>query len=670
VQERVRRTGVAIAGVALVAALVTTLGLTHANTAAAGGRLRATDLVLVAAFVSIPMVGVVLLWLRPRQPVARLIVAAGWLVTLSQLANGWAFYGLRTHPGSLPGATAAAWVATWAIVPGLGLGPFVLLLFPDGRIERRSLRAAARVAAVGLALVTVAQAVAPDTLDGGPAGVRAIPNPLGVKALRDAVGVVTGVGVLLVVALLVLAAADLVVRYRRAAGEERQQLRWVAAAGAILPVSAVVSLFFQGVGLDRLADVTFAGGQVALLLGLSTAIAVAVLRHRLYDLDLVLSRSLLYAALTGFVALGYVAVVAVVGVLLKGETGTVPSLVAAGVVALAFQPARTRLQRAADRLVRGTSGEPYAALAGLGARLADTLEPAAVPQILVNAVVRELRVPYAALESDGSVLASAGTPQDDCARLEVAHRGTLLATLVVGARPGRPPRAAEQRLLQDLARQAGAALHVTELTAEVQRAREQVVAGREEERRRLRRDLHDGVGPALAGLALQAGALRQQLDGDVPAVRRLEEGLAHALAEVRRAARDLRPQGLDELGLGEALCQLCAGFSVSGLEVRAEVPDALPPLSAATEVAVLRIAGEALSNVARHAQARHCYVRLVVAGRVVLDISDDGRGGVIEGLGLGLVSMRERAEEIGGSFVVEAAPGGGTLVRAVLGEVP
>jgi signal transduction histidine kinase len=650
----------------LLASAIATLGFARANQAAVDVEPNAAELALVVGFLSLPVMGVGLLWLRPGQPVARLLVASGLLMTVSQTANGWAFYALSSDPGSLPAGRAAAWFATWAVVPALGLGPFVLLVFPDGQVRRRWLRRYAGLAAVALVLITVAQAVAPDELDGGPAGLRPVANPLGVEALRGAVSVVTGISALVLVGLLVLAALDLVLRYRSASGDEKQQLRWVAAAAAILPVAGVVALFLQGIGQQPASDVVFSVGQLLMLFGLSTAIAVAVLRHRLYDLDVLVSRSLLYAALTGLVALGYIGVVALVGAVVRGAGGVTASLVAAGAVGLAFQPVHVRLRRAADRVVRGTSGEPYAALAGLGTRLAGAIDPAEVPQVLVDAVVRELRLPYAALLRGPLVLAEAGTPTSLVDEMEVTHQGEQLATLVVGARAGRATRPAERRLLRDLAQQAGATLRVTSLTAEVQRAREDLVAGREEERRRLRHELHDGVGPALAGLALQAGALRQQ--SDAPAVRRLEEGLAHALAEVRRTARDLRPQGLDELGLGGALHQLAQSFSSPALVVDLRLPEPFPVLPAATEVAVLRVAGEALSNVARHAGASRCDVVVDVGARVRVEVRDDGVGPAKAAEGIGLVSMRQRAEELGGSLRVEAAPGGGTVVTADLGR--
>jgi signal transduction histidine kinase len=666
VQQRMRRVCVAATGGVLVAAAVAALGLLRANAVAADDDLQGVDFVLAAAYLTLPLVGVGLLWMRPAQPVARLLVASGLLVVGSQLAQGWAVRGLRVDPGSLPGGEVAAWLATWAIVPGLGLGPFVLLLFPDGHVARQWVRRYAVLAAVALGLVTVAQAFAPDDLDGLPSGAAPIHNPLGVEGSEHVVSWVTGVGVACVVGLLVVASVDLVLRFRRAEGDERQQLRWMAAAGAVLPVAVVVALFLDGIGQERASEVAFTIGQVGLLRGLSVALAVAVLRHRLYDLDLVLSRSLLYGSLTLVMALGYVAVVALVGLVVSGSAGPLASLVAAGAVALAFQPARLRLQRAADRVVRGTSGEPYAALAGLGARLAETVEPTAIPEVLVTAVVRELRVPYAALVLDEEVLAERGVAGESLTRLDVVHQGARLATLVVGSRPGRPLRMTEHRLLRDLARQAGAALHVSALAAEVQHAREQAVVGREEERRRLRRELHDGVGPALAGLALQAGALRQRMDAPVAA--RLEAGLAQALEEVRRTARDLRPAGLDEVGLAECLRQLADRFAGPQLQLQLDLPEPMPPLPAATEVALVRIAGEALSNVARHAGARHCRLSLAVAPRVVLEVQDDGVGGARPGAGVGLSSMRERAEEIGGSLQVDSVPGGGTLGRAQLGD--
>jgi signal transduction histidine kinase len=224
--------------------------------------------------------------------------------------------------------------------------------------------------------------------------------------------------------------------------------------------------------------------------------------------------------------------------------------------------------------------------------------------------------------------------------------------------------------LTDFARQAGIAAHAVQLTDALQRSREQLVVAREEERRRIRRDLHDGLGPALASLAMQADSAREWTRAEPE---RTEAALAEitakaqdALQDIRRLVYDLRPPALDELGLVGALRQTAAN-SPNGLHIEIDVPQSLPPLSAAVEVAAYRIVQETLNNVARHAHAQHCTVRLCVHDTLCLEIDDDGIGlPSTPRAGVGLVSMRERAAELGGTCVIEAIPGGGTRVRARL----
>jgi signal transduction histidine kinase len=227
--------------------------------------------------------------------------------------------------------------------------------------------------------------------------------------------------------------------------------------------------------------------------------------------------------------------------------------------------------------------------------------------------------------------------------------------------------------LREATRPWRAAVHAVRLTTDLQHSRERLVAAREEERRRLRRDLHDGLGGQLAGLTVQAGALRRLIPRDPDAadelVVELREELRGAISDIRRLVYDLRPPALDDLGLLEALRQLAAryGSKDEPLRVVVEAPLELPDLPAAVEVAVYRIVQEALTNVARHAGAKTCIVRLVVNGDVILEIVDDGVGIPAEqSAGVGLSSMRERAAELGGSYVVEKAPKSGTRVLVSL----
>jgi signal transduction histidine kinase len=236
---------------------------------------------------------------------------------------------------------------------------------------------------------------------------------------------------------------------------------------------------------------------------------------------------------------------------------------------------------------------------------------------------------------------------------------------------------ADRRLLEDLARQAGVAAHAVRLTNDLQRSRERLVAAREEERRRLRRDLHDGLGAQLAGLNVQMGVLRRLIPSDPQAadelVVELRTELRSAIADIRRLVYDLRPPALDDLGLAAALRQLAERYSAeeAGLRVHVEVPAILPRLPAAVEVAAYRIFQEALTNVVRHARARTCAATLSVVEEVCLEITDDGIGlPPGHSAGVGLISMRERAEELGGNCAIEPIQEGGTrvIVRLPLPE--
>jgi signal transduction histidine kinase len=262
--------------------------------------------------------------------------------------------------------------------------------------------------------------------------------------------------------------------------------------------------------------------------------------------------------------------------------------------------------------------------------------------------------------------------------LPLVYQREEIGRLVLSPRaPGEGFSDADRSLLGDLARQAEVAVHAVRLTTDLQHSRERLVATREEERRRLRRDLHDGLGAQLAGLNVQAGTLRRLIPSDPDAadelVVELRDELRGAIADIRHLVYDLRPPALDDLGLVESLRQLAERYGAKdeSLRVSVEAPEDLPDLPAAVEVAVYRITQEALTNVARHARAHSCVVRLVVNDDVTLEIVDDGVGiPAGRSAGVGLSSMHERASELGGSCTVEPVPKGGTrvLVRLPLPE--
>jgi signal transduction histidine kinase len=322
----------------------------------------------------------------------------------------------------------------------------------------------------------------------------------------------------------------------------------------------------------------------------------------------------------------------------------------------------------------GERDDPYAVVSRLGRRLETTLAPEAVLPTVVETIAQALKLPYAAiLLKDGQdfrTASSYGSPRGEPETLPLVYQREEIGRLVLSPRsPGESFSDADRNLLEDLDRQAEVAVHAVRLTADLQHSRERLVATREEERRRLRRDLHDGLGAQLAGLNVQAGTLRRLIPSDPDAaeevVVELRDEIRSAIGDIRRLVYDLRPPALDDLGLVEALRQLAEryGSKDEPLSVLVEASEDIPDLPAAVEVAVYRITQEALTNVARHARARSCIVRLAVDGDVLLEIVDDGVGIPTErSAGVGLSSMHERASELGGSCVIQSVPKGGTQV--------
>ncbi|HET7479891.1 MAG TPA: GAF domain-containing sensor histidine kinase, partial [Rubrobacteraceae bacterium] len=325
-------------------------------------------------------------------------------------------------------------------------------------------------------------------------------------------------------------------------------------------------------------------------------------------------------------------------------------------------------------LMYGERDDPYAVISRLGERQETTDAPDEVLLVIVETIKEALRVPYVAIkprdDDAGGILAEVGEPIRETLRLPLTYQQAPVGELLIAPRAGSKGfSAADRRLLEDLARQAGVAVHSARLTRDLQRSREKLVTAREEERRRLRRDLHDGLGAQLAGPNIQTGVLRRLIPRDPAAAdelaAELKTELQSAIADIRLLVYDLRPPALDDLGLVATLTQLATRYGAEdrGLRVTVEAPDNLPNLPAAVEVAVYRIAQEALTNVVRHARARTCVVRLAVDGEVRFEVADDGAGVPEEhAAGVGLLSMRERAAELGGTCAVRPGPEGGTRV--------
>jgi signal transduction histidine kinase len=502
------------------------------------------------------------------------------------------------------------------------------------------------------------------------------------------------------------------VRYLAGNGQERQLSKTLILALTLSLAAALVlgvGLWLASSGpldlpgqtqdtLERLAFVVFP----LLFALLPLSLTAIVLRYRLWEIDLVINRSLVYGALTALVVALYVLVVGGLGVLL-GAQGGVPLAVATTVlVAILFQPLRAWLQRKVNRLMYGERDDPIAILTRLGRQLEATSAPEALLPAVTESVAQALRLPYVAIvvgegddrttlahypdrraswpESASAWPANRSPAADDAdlassaatVAFPLVRQGAAVGQLIVAPRtPGEGLSLADRRLLTSIAQRAGAAVETVQLTADLQRSRQRLVTAREEERRRLRRDLHDGLGPQLATLILQLDAARNLLDRDPQqAGRVLAEVKAQtqaAIGDIRRLVYELRPPVLDQLGLVGALYEQATRATSSNLDVRVAAPEDLPALPAAVEVAAYRIVSEALTNVVRHSHARRCTIWLCPDDALYVAVDDDGVG--ISGImraGVGMTSMRERAQELGGALRTERRPEGGTRVIARL----
>lgn len=522
----------------------------------------------------------------PGNRIGWLFGALGLGFGLTYVAGEYALRGLVVAPGSLPGALWLAWLQGWSFGLVFPAGfCLLLLLFPDGHLPAPGWRAVAWAAVVASGLLVAANVLTPHPLV-ATLGLVPLPadNP---TPLLDLPAAGTLRSLITLPNLLVLGAAGAAIpwRARRGSPTLRQQVKWMGYPIGLMLVGGLLMLLTGSLGWDAAAEASFWVLDVAALVGLPSAAAVAILRYHLYDIDLVINRTLVYGVLSLWVVGFYVLAVGYLGALFASQANLAVSLVGTGIVAVLFQPLRERLQHAVNRVLYGPSEEPRAMISRLDAELHESK--------------RSLRA-----------------------------------------------------------------------------ARLRLVTAREEERRRLRRDLHDGLGPELAGLAMRIGAAQHLLPTDPAAADRtlveLSGGLQTTIAHVRRLAYDLRPPALDDLGLSGALRAL-ADEHRRGLEVLVEAPAALPLLPAALELAAYRIAQEALTNVLRHAGAATCYIRLaVVDGTLRLEVLDDGRGFTSGArVGVGLLAMRERTAELDGELLVEPRPEGGVRVCASLplGEV-
>lgn len=601
---------------------------------------------------------------RPRHPLGWLLLAAGTASWGSFAGSSWVDW--LASDGRTNEALTRVIVHTatpgWIVYRGV----FVALLpsvVPDGWMTRRS-RVYAAVCAVVIAFTAAAHSRlwTPEYFRGQePVGTALLAEEL-LPWLHRAIWVCA-----------LFALVDLVVRFARWAPDVRRRYRWLVGLTLLLlwPATAEVTGdalggLFQHAALETVENWT--------TMALPVVLAVGILRHGLLDIRVIVRRITTYAALAAVAAAVYVAVVVVFGALSEDGLGAGP-VVATGLVAVVVVPAYAWVQRAVDRVVFGRRGEPYELVKELGARLELAPGGEQALQLVAETLREQLRLPYVSVEltvaGTAVVAAASGAATDAVERFALRHHGAELGALAVGRRTAAEPfRAAERELLVTFAGQVGVIAHDAALAEALRRSRAMLLETREQERLRIRRDLHDGLGATLASVSLGLGAAAERLNGSdaslVQLLRDLETELGVAVADIRRLVHDLRPPALDDLGLVAAVREHVRGLEAAG-DVHFEVtaPATPPPLPAAVELAAYRVALEAMTNVVRHANATTCWVRIQHDNALGVIVEDDGVGVADAAVpGVGMRSMHERVLELGGTLGLRRREPRGTAVVA------
>jgi len=657
------------------------------------------DLAFVGAFGAFPIIGYVLATRQPDNAIGWVMLGMGVFMGLPLASYG--VYAMNGGPGGrdlgliLEALDQPGWIPVVAIP-----ATFLLLLFPDGHLPSLRWRWFARILGGGLVFIFLAILLDPAPIEGS--SLPGAPNPLGIEFLRSFLSFAL-ISILIIPIGAIGSLLSLVLRFRRSTGIQRLQLRWlVTAAGvvaAMYSVGILLSLNNEWSGattppwmsvLQNLSIISFA------LIPIS--IGVSILRYRLFDIDVVINRALLVGALAVFIAVVYVAIVAGVGAIVGGQASPLLSAAAAAVVALAFQPVRRRAQRFADRLVYGKRATPYEVLSEFSDRLGNTYANEELLPRMARALgegtgaaradvwVRvgdELR-PEAAWPEDAETLSArlAPTPEEESAVANssmfepVRHHGELLGALSIEKRPGESLTATEEKLVRDLAAQAGLVMRNVGLTEDLletieqlRTSRQRLVTAQDEERRKLERNLHDGAQQQLVALAVKLRLAEQLADRDPSKVGELLATLqtetGDALENLRDLARGIYPPLLADKGLVAALDSQ-ARKSVVPVTIEANGIGRYPQEA---EAAVYFSCLEALQNVAKYASASHAIITLSDGdGRLRFQVTDDGIGfdAASRSSGSGLQGIADRLAALDGEIDIRSAPGEGTTVAGTL----
>jgi two-component system NarL family sensor kinase len=651
-----------LGALALIAAAVGASGLyAYAGSDFHGNQRAVSQLAMGATAAA---VGAFVGYRRPRHPLGWLLLVAGFAVWVSFAGSSWIDWLLSHGTKNERLVRVLVHLATpgWIVYRGA----FVALLpsvVPDGWVTPRS-RVYAAVASVVIAITAIAHSRlwTPEYFQGlqpvGTARLAGRVEPWGHRAIW-----VCGAFALI----------DLVARYSQWAPDMRRRYRWLVGTTLVLLWPATVGVTADALG-DLFRHTTSETVENWTTMALPAVLAIGILKHGLLDIRVIVRRATTYAALAVVAGTVYVAVVVGFGAVTEDGLGA-GRVVATGLVAVIVVPAYARVQRAVDRVVFGSRGDPYKLVKELGARLDLAPGGEQALQLVTDTLREQLRLPYVAIEltvaGAAVVAAASGTAGEAVERFPLRHHGSELGALAVARRTAAEPfRAAERELLVTFAGQVGVIAHDAALAEALRRSRAMLLETREQERLRIRRDLHDGLGATLASVSLGLGAAADRLDGSdaslVQLLRDLEAELGVAVADIRRLVHDLRPPALDDLGLVDAVREHVRGLEAGG-DVRFEVtaPATSPPLPPAVELAAYRVALEALTNVVRHANATTCWVRIKHEDALSVTVEDDGVGVTDAAVyGVGLPSMHERVLELGGTLGLCRREPRGTAVIA------
>jgi signal transduction histidine kinase len=475
-----------------------------------------------------------------------------------------------------------------------------------------------------------------------------------------------------------------VYRYRTVSNPTvRQQTKWVVYGISIALLGFFLTAFPSNFNYPQLQLGTFLGllqvtGLILFFLLIPLSIGIAILRFRLWDIDPIINRTLVYGVLSFLTIAFYALTVGIFAFYFRSnETNIIISFIATGIIAVLFEPLRQQLQRGVNRLMYGERDDPATVLTRLSQRLDTTLAPDSVLQTIVETLAQTLKLPYVAislLDEEPRFTSTSNLPSSELTHLPLTYQTERVGELTLAPRAaGESFSPADMKLIHLIAQQAGVAAYTVRLNNDLQKSRERLVTAQEEERRRLRRDLHDGVGPTLASLSQRIDTAADWVKSDpeksIELLKTLKGQVRETVAEIRRLVYALRPPVLDEFGLVSAIREHTAQYSgPNGMQITFDVTEPLPTLPAAVEVAAYRIVLEAFTNIIRHARATVCMIQIkITGGHLVLEVSDNGKGLPKENRsGVGFTSMRERANELGGDWLIENNSAGGATVRARL----